>query len=506
MQADAIRLVLADETETQRLGQDIAMALRTGDVLLLKGDLGAGKSTLARAIIRTLADDPALEVPSPTFTLVQTYETRVPVRHFDLYRLSSPDELLELGLEEALQEAVVLVEWPERAEGSFPANAVAIELAHVTADGRDVLEGRIASISGIGPTFDRIRRSLAIREFLFGAGWADAQRSHLTGDASARSYETAGLPGEPTRIVMNSPRLVLGPPVRDSKPYAVIAHTAQSVAAFVGVGGALKANGVVVPAIYAKDLDNGFLLIEHLGTESFLHDGKPVAERYAAAAELLAFMHAKTWPDEMTVDGSAVHILPPFDRAAMMIEVELLVDWYVPHASGLPASDVLRQKFSRLWDDALDRISDTEKSILLRDYHSPNLIWRPELQGHDRLGVLDFQDAMRGPMAYDVASLAMDARATVSPDIEASTVAAYCDARQKSGGFDRAAFDLSYATMAAQRNSKILGIFVRLDRRDGKPQYLKLLPRIRDYLKRALAHPDLAALRGLYIAEGFIDA
>ncbi len=134
------------------------------------------------------------------------------------------------------------------------------------------------------------------------------------------------------------------------------------------------------------------------------------------------------------------------------------------------------------------------------------MIWRPEKAGYDRLGVLDFQDAMRGPAAYDVASLAMDARVTISPDIEASTVAAYCAARERSTGFDRAAFDLAYATMAAQRNSKILGIFVRLDRRDGKPQYLKLLPRIRDYLKRALAHPDLAALRDLYVAEGFIDA
>ncbi len=300
MGLDTIRLALEDEAETQRLGQDIAMALRVGDVLLLKGDLGAGKSTLARAIIRTLADDPALEVPSPTFTLVQAYDTRVPVRHFDLYRLSSPDELQELGLDEALQEAAVLVEWPERAEGSFPASAVTIELTHVGS-------GREASISGAGPAFDRIRRSLAIRKFLAGAGWGDAQRAHLTGDASARAYETASLPGEAVRIVMNSPRLVLGPPVRDGKPYAVIAHTAQTVAAFVGVGGALRANGVTVPTIYASDLENGFLLIEHLGSQSFLSDGEPVAERYAAAAELLAFMHGKSWPDEMSVIGGAPH-------------------------------------------------------------------------------------------------------------------------------------------------------------------------------------------------------
>jgi tRNA threonylcarbamoyl adenosine modification protein YjeE len=506
---DTIRLALADEAETQRLGQDIAMALRVGDVLLLKGDLGAGKSTLARAIIRALADDPALEVPSPTFTLVQAYDTRVPVRHFDLYRLSSSDELQELGLDEALQEAAVLVEWPERAEGSFPANAVIVELTQGLGDttgGGKSLDDRLARISGAGPTFDRIDRSLAIREFLADAGWGAAQRAHLTGDASARTYETASLPGEPTRIVMNSPRLVLGPPVRDGKPYAIVAHTAQTVAAFVGVGSALHANGVTVPRVFASELDKGFLLIEHLGNATFLDDGEPLAERYAAAAALLAFMHGKTWPREMPVAEGAPHILPAFDRDAMMIEAELLIDWYVPYMSGQAASRPFRQEFSRRWNDALDRIASTETSILLRDYHSPNLIWRPGKQGNDRLGVLDFQDAMRGPAAYDVASLAMDARVTISPALEASTVEAYCAARQRSAGFDRAGFDLAYATMAAQRNSKILGIFVRLDRRDGKPQYLKLLPRIRDYLGRALAHPDLADLRALYVSEGFIDA
>jgi len=475
------------------------MALRLGDVLLLKGALGAGKSTLARAVIRTLADDAGLEVPSPTFTLVQAYDTRVPIRHFDLYRLSSPDELEELGLEEALQDAATLVEWPERAEGRFPAGAMTVELTHTGTR-------REATITGVGPTFDRIKRSLAIRKMLADAGWGGARRTHLTGDASARTYETASLPGEPTRIIMNSPRLVLGPPVRDGRPYAIIAHTAQTVAAFAGVGGALRANGVTVPEIYAADIENGLLLIEHLGAEAFLERGEPVAERYAAAAELLAFMHGKSWPDEMPVAEAARHVLPPFDRDAMMIEVDLLVDWYVPYVSGHAAAQSLRQEFSRRWNDALNRMEETETSILLRDYHSPNLIWRHDKAGFDRLGVIDFQDAMRGPTAYDVASLAMDARVTIPPEIEASTISAYCDAREKSGSFDRPVFDLAYATMAAQRNSKILGIFVRLDRRDGKPQYLKLLRRIRDYLRRALAHPDLAALRELYIAEGFIDA
>ena len=141
---------------------------------------------------------------------------------------------------------------------------------------------------------------------------------------------------------------------------------------------------------------------------------------------------------------------------------------------------------------------------MLRDFHSPNIIWRPEKKGHDRLGIIDFQDALIGPSAYDVASLAMDARVTVPPEIERRTVDAYVAARQCAGRFDEGAFAEAYAIMAAQRNSKILGIFVRLNERDGKPAYLKHLPRIKDYLDRALAHPALAELRDFYRGSGLI--
>jgi aminoglycoside/choline kinase family phosphotransferase len=142
---------------------------------------------------------------------------------------------------------------------------------------------------------------------------------------------------------------------------------------------------------------------------------------------------------------------------------------------------------------------------MLRDFHSPNIIWRGDRSGHDRLGIVDFQDALIGPSAYDVASLAMDARVTTSPEIEKQTLDAYVAARYTAGAFDEASFLESYAIMAAQRNSKILGIFVRLEKRDGKPYYLKHLPRIRDYLRRALSHPALASLREFYDAHGLLE-
>lgn len=497
--AAGLELFLADGAATMRLGEDIAMALKAGDVLALSGDLGAGKTTLARSLIRALAGDPRLEVPSPTFTLVQAYDTPVPVAHFDLYRLSTPDELEELGFDEARAAGIAILEWPEKAGDRLPDDRLVVELTH---EG----EGRRATLSGGEAALGRVERSLAMRDFLADADWGEATRTRFTGDASARAYETVRLQGNAERVLMNSPRLVLGPPVRDGKPYAEIAHSAQTVAAFVALDKALHGIGVTVPTIHAQDIDRGFLLLEHLGTGAFLDpDGKPIAERYAAAAELLAMIHRKPVERRIEVAPGVVHEIPPFDRGALIIEVDLLVDWYVPAITGAPPTDALRTAYHAAWTALFDRLDRAEQGLVLRDFHSPNIVWRPERMGHERMGILDFQDAMIGASAYDVASLAMDARVTVPAEIESSTVAAYVAAREAGGGFDAAGFTAAYAIMAAQRNSKILGIFVRLHRRDGKPQYLKHLPRIRDYLRRALAHPALAELHALYKTQGFLD-
>jgi hypothetical protein len=136
---------------------------------------------------------------------------------------------------------------------------------------------------------------------------------------------------------------------------------------------------------------------------------------------------------------------------------------------------------------------------VLRDYHSPNLLWLPERDDIARIGVLDFQDALIGPAAYDVASLAQDARVDVPETMEMALLSQYVRARQNDDPeFDTAAFTQLYATLAAQRATKILGIFARLDRRDGKPQYLRHMPRLWNYLQRALAHPALAPLEAWY--------
>ena len=163
---------------------------------------------------------------------------------------------------------------------------------------------------------------------------------------------------------------------------------ARNVSAFVAIDRLLAEAGFAVPDICARDLDRGFLLISHLGTGHFLDDGRPVAGRYAAAAALLADLHRHGWPHRAEAAPGVVHEIPPFDRDAMLIEAELLLDWYTPYATGAPASQPMRGEFLKLWNDALDRIAGCEQSLVLRDYHSPNIIWRPERTGPDRMGLI----------------------------------------------------------------------------------------------------------------------
>ena len=184
----------------------------------------------------------------------------------------------------------------------------------------------------------------------------------------------------------------------------------------------------------------------------------------------------------------------------MAIEVEQLLDWYLPDLFGREATAPERAEFGAVWDALFTRLEGTaERSIVLRDVHSPNVIWREHAQGRDRVGLIDFQDAMIGPCAYDLASLAQDARADVAPELEARIVAAYEAVRRAvDPGFDAARLREAYAIMAAQRATKILGIFVRLERRDNKPFYRRHLPRVAGYLERNLAHPALRELAALY--------
>ena len=493
-------VVLPNEEAMHQLVQDIAIALEPGDLITLSGDLGAGKTTFARALIRHLAGDPAVEVPSPTFTLMQTYELpRFPVVHADLYRVSGSSELAALGFEDLPPGAVVLLEWPDRAAGFLPPDRLDIALTLAPQLGLDHRNLRITGYGAFGPRADRIA---ALRKFLDQSDYGEAERVRIAGDASARSYERLTL-GRRHVILMNSPRRTDGPPVRNGLPYSAIAHLAEDVKPFVALADGLRERGFSTPEIYAADLEAGFLILEDLGREGIVEGDppEPVGHRYQTAVDALIALHRLSLPDTLPVAPLISHRIPPYDIDALMMEAELLPDWYMPYREAT-TSPAVRLTYLRLWREALAPILDVRPTWVLRDFHSPNLLWLSGRADIARLGILDFQDAVMGPAAYDLASLLQDARVDVPEEMEIELLGRYVRARREAEEeFDIPGFVKIYSTLAAQRASKILGIFARLDRRDGKPQYLRHLPRVWNYLQRSLAHPTLGQLEAWYQAN-----
>jgi N-acetylmuramate 1-kinase len=495
----SFNITLPNEEATARFAADVAVALEPGDLVTLSGDLGAGKSTFARALIRYLASDEAVEVPSPTFTLLQSYELpRFPVVHADFYRLSGTAELAELGFDDLPPGTVVLIEWPDRAAGFLPPDRIDITFTLEPQLGPDVRNARLIGYGAFGTRAERIP---LVRAFLDQTGYRDVPRQRMVGDASTRVFERLAL-ADHSEILMNSPRRPDGPPVRDGKPYSAIAHLAEDIVPYVALAQGLRDRNLSAPAILHADLEHGFLVMEDLGDDRIVAGDPPapIEERYEAAVDLLLSLHRRKLSERLPVAPRKEYFLPPYDMDAFLIEAELLLDWYLTSAD-VKVTDRLRAEFTGLWRDALQPAIETPPTWVLRDYHSPNLLWLPERDNVGRIGLLDFQDAMMGPPAYDLASLLQDARVDVPESLEVALFSRYVRGRLYDQRFDAAGFARLYATLAAQRATKILGIFARLDRRDGKPQYLRHIPRLLRYLNRSLAHPDLAPLKAWYAAN-----
>jgi N-acetylmuramate 1-kinase len=497
-------LALANETATAHLMADLALLIGPGDVITLSGDLGAGKTAAARAMIRYLAGDDAVEVPSPTFTLAQTYDLPAfPLVHADLYRVNDPLELEEIGLSPLPEGTVALIEWPERAPAALPKDRIDIALNHRPALGSTA---RAAEITGHGKASAQVARLKALRQFLADSGFSDAKRQRMAGDASTRSYARL-IRDDGVVILMNSPRRPDGPAIYDGKSYSAAVHLAEDVKPFVAIAGGLRERGFSAPVIHHADLDTGFLITEDFGSAGFIEGdpARPIAARYETAVDMLAALHREVLPEVLPLAPHLTYAIPAFDIDAMLVEIGLMLEWYLPDRDVEP-TNALRAEFVTMWRELLSRRAAapkaSDKTWVMRDFHSPNLIWLDERSGTSKVGIIDFQDAVLGPAAYDLVSLLQDARIHVPEQLELVLLTRYIKARRVADDtFDPAGFAEIYALMSAQRNTRLLGTFARLNRRDGKPQYLRHQPRIWAYLIRSLAHPMLAGIREWYSAN-----
>jgi aminoglycoside/choline kinase family phosphotransferase len=308
-------------------------------------------------------------------------------------------------------------------------------------------------------------RKLAMAAFLDGCGWGDARRAPLTGDASFRRYYRLGSNGR-RAVLMDAP-----PPQEDVIPYIAISKL-------------LRRLGFSAPEVFAEDRTGGFLLIEDFGDDTYtrlLDRGADEPALYTLAIDTLIEL-------QRAVEAYGSPDLPLYDSERLLAEAALLVDWYAPAALGERLSDARRDEYLDLWRTLLPQATVPGETLVLRDYHVDNLMLLRGRSGVQGCGLLDFQDAVCGPPSYDLVSLLEDARRNVPADLGRQMTERYLAAFP---ALDRAAFLRSAAILAAQRNCKILGIFTRLWRRDGKPRYLVHLPRIWRLLEQELTHPAL---------------
>ncbi|WP_076068559.1 aminoglycoside phosphotransferase family protein [Sphingomonas montana] len=293
--------------------------------------------------------------------------------------------------------------------------------------------------------------------FLAGCGWSGAAILPLAGDASFRRYFRVR-DGARDAVLMDAP-----PEQEDSRP-------------FLAMAGHLNAIGFRAPRILSHDLAAGLVLLEDFGdlrmAEALAGSPEYEMETYRAAIDLIRDLHAHP----------AAADLPPYDDAVYRREAALFPDWYAP-AVGIAVDG---DGYGAAWDRALARLDRAPVVTVLRDYHAENIM----LLDDGMLGLLDFQDALAGHPAYDVVSLLQDARREVSAELETAMLEHY-------GPIDATA----YAILGAQRNAKILGIFTRLWKRDGKDRYLAYQPRVWRYLERDLMHPALAEVRAWFDAN-----
>jgi aminoglycoside/choline kinase family phosphotransferase len=301
------------------------------------------------------------------------------------------------------------------------------------------------------------------------AGWGKARRGLLAGDASFRRYDRLEMADGSRAVLMDAP-----PPVEDTRPFLAIARH-------------LAALGFSVPTILAEDVEHGFLLLEDLGDDTYtrlLGRGADEEALYALAVDTLARLHRL--PREQVLAVS----VPPYDDQHYNDEVALLTTWYCPGA-GLTLSDAAVVDYLRIWEALYPVARSVPETLVLRDFHVDNLLLLPGREGEAACGLLDFQDALRGPVTYDLMSLLEDARRDIDSDRIARMKARYL---AQMPHVDREAFTASWAVLAAQRHAKVLGIFTRLDARDGKPHYLGHIPRLWRLMEGALAHPVLKPL------------
>lgn len=333
----------------------------------------------------------------------------------------------------------------------------------------------------------RTREQLIIT-FLKTAGWSEAERDPIAGDASSRAYERLAL-GKKKAVLMNAPFET------SNDLYKTKAKLAGSdPQAFICLATALTRRGFSAPNILAADLDSGLLLLEDLGADLFAQilEREPRKERelYSEAVSCLAALYRSSFAESLQAHGANWQVRS-YDTDALQAEADLFLEWYIPEFDA-PLSQAAKTKWYTIWKNAFTCLDANAPGLALRDFHAENIFWLPERTATAKVGLIDFQDALFAHPSYDLVSLLEDARRDVDRHMVDDLIKQFCT---EAGIKDDDKFRTAYAVMGAQRNAKILGIFVRLAKQDGKQHYLDMIPRVAAHFVSDLSLPVFEPMR-----------
>ncbi len=342
-----------------------------------------------------------------------------------------------------------------------------------------------------------------VREaFLQAQGLAGARREAMAGDASTRAYVRLHREGGAAPVI-----LMDAPPAAESATAPADATPEQRIAlgynavtrlaggrvdAWAAVAAFLRGRGLSAPEVVALDAAQGFAVLEDLGSDLFrdrLEAGADPQVVYGQAIDLLVDLHAEPPPASLPIPGGGAWALPAYDALALRMGLDLWLQWW-PQLTGMGLPPEALAEWPALWAPVLARGEAGASVFTHRDYHAENLLWLPDRGGPARVGLLDFQDAVRGHPAWDLFSLLQDARREVPPAVEAAMLSRYLAARPE---LDAEAFRADYAALGALNALRILGpIFARQISAFGREKYRAFLPRVWRLLERNLQHPKLA--------------
>ena len=466
-------------SDLEKLAKELVPLLNEGGVMTLNGQIGAGKTTLAKLIIQELTQTPLEDIVSPTFNLYHTYNRdNLEIAHYDFYRIESEIELLEIDLNESLTDKICIIEWADKFRDLLPKDRIEI---FITCKKNE----RVYRINPLGKFREVVSNRAKIENYLGGLDINFTELQRLPGDASKRNYYRVMSPDN-TMILMDA-----------TQESNIKSKTGLSngIDDFIKIQKYLDSIDVRVPKLIGRNRIDNILLEEDLGEYSYadMLTKENYQKLYNPAIKTLIHISNINHPKNISTDSNP-HYLKEFDLDIYLNEAEIFIDYYWPFIHGKQCNADKKQEFTHVMGEVYSNLTD-DKTLMLRDFHSPNLLFLENEDGFRKCAVIDFQDALFGHPLYDLVSLTNDARTTIDEHQEKYLIDLYKkDFPFNNFQFDSLSFIEQYHILGVQRSIKILGIFARLAILETNQNYLVHMPRVICYIKRIMQSGSIQTL------------